>query len=70
MRRFAFLLAVTLAGCSTPSVLERPRAYQDSLTYTFERKSPPSEGDPMLQIFSSVRSSAKQVKEWEKKHLW
>ena len=62
---------ILYAGCSATSSLDKTRSYRDPVTYSFEAYTTSSaEQDPLLQLMTQVKESSRQIKEWEKKHLW
>ncbi|MBI4436197.1 MAG: hypothetical protein HY590_02135 [Candidatus Omnitrophica bacterium] len=70
IRPFLLLLILFASGCSASSTFTR-REYRDPLTYSFEAYSTPYvEQGPFVQLMNSVKETSRQIREWEKKHLW
>ena len=70
-KRLHLLLGILLfVGCSTSSSPQKSRPYLDPLTYSFEAYTPYQEEDPLLQMLTKMKESARQIREWEKKYLW
>lgn len=60
-----------MASCRSTSALDQKvRSYRDPITYSFEAHSPYTEEDPLLKLLNKAKETSRQIKEWEKKHLW
>ena len=59
------------SGCRSGSYLGRTPSYRDPITYSFEAYTPyPEEEGPLNQVLTNLKKSTRQIREWEKKHLW
>lgn len=63
-------MALFLVGCSSSTSLKGSGYYRDPITYSFEAYTPHTEEDPLLQILTKTKETTRQIREWEKKHLW